>query len=199
MSERKYDRSFYIKTTGIREWPDGTVHYNRCESTPYRALDKLCKRYKLDKRDRLVDFGAGRGRVAFYLHNRFQVPVTGIEGHDKTYDELISNKASYRQRAKHINAPIRFKYGLAEHYKVKPSDNRFYFFNPFSVEIFADVVQNILKSVEDEKRTVDIILYYPMPAYKKFLETNTPFELLNKVKVPETKDSRQKFLIYRLT
>ena len=41
----------------------------------------------LDKSDSVVDFGCGRGRVAFYIHNRFHVPVTGIEANDKTYEE----------------------------------------------------------------------------------------------------------------
>lgn len=198
MSDRKYDRSFYVKTTGTREWPDGTIDYNRCESTPYSALEKLSKRYKLNKNDNLVDFGSGRGRVTFYLHNRFRIPVTGIEAHDKTIDEAINNKESYRSRNKHINAPIKFKYTLAENYPVKLTDNKFYFFNPFSVKIFEEVVFNILKSVEQNERSVDLILYYPMNKYKNFLENNTPFELLNKIKVPKSKDSKKKFLIYRL-
>lgn len=199
MSEKNYDRLFYIKTTGIREWKDNTIHYNRCEATPYKALDKLFKVYKFKKTDRVVDFGCGRGRVAFYIHNRFHVPVTGIEMNDKTYKEAINNKVSYRQRAKHISAPIRFEYGLAEHYEVKLRDNRFYFFNPFSVQIFKKVVNNILCSVNNEKRPVDIILYHPMPKYKQFLKKDTPFKLLNKVRVSEekTSDRNEKFLIYR--
>ena len=198
MGERKYDRMLHIKTVGLREWRDGTTKYNRYEATPYAALDKLFESYKLEKTDRVVDFGCGRGRVAFYIHNRFHVPVTGIEMNDKTYEEAINNKISYRQRAKHIKAPLRFEYGLAEHYETKPTDNIFYFFNPFSADIFKKVVKNILHSVKAEKRIVDIILYYPMPKYKQFLRTNTPFKLLNKVRLPGAKDSKHKFLIYRL-
>lgn len=199
MGEKLYDRELHIKTTGIREWKDPTVGFNRCESTPYMALEKLFKSYKLRNTDKVVDFGAGRGRVAFYIHNNFHIPVTGIEVNDRTYDEALNNKKSYRYKAKHINAPIKFKYGLAEHYEVKVTDNKFYFFNPFSIEIFKKVVENILKSAKENNRPVDIILYYPMDEYKEFLRTKTPFKLLNKIKLPGRKDKKEKFLIYRLS
>ncbi|NLW23089.1 MAG: SAM-dependent methyltransferase [Tissierellia bacterium] len=197
MAERKYDRRLSIKTVGIREWRDGSSHYNRCESTPYSALDKLFQSYKINKGDRLVDFGCGRGRVLFYIHDRFQIPVTGIEVHDKTYEEALDNKMSYRQRAKHIKAPISIEYGLAEHYEIKAEDNIFYFFNPFSVKIFKKVVNNILKSTKTERRQMDIILYYPMPEYKIFLKKNTPFRLVDKIWVSDSNNNYEKFLIYR--
>lgn len=197
MGERKHDRLLHIKTVGIREWRDGINHYNRYEATPYVALDKLFKRYKLNKSHKLVDFGCGRGRVTFYIHHRFHIPVTGIEVNDKTYDEAMINKMRYRQRAKHITAPIRFEYGLAEHYEVKLKDNVFYFFNPFSVRIFKKVINNILSSIKRKERSVDIILYYPMPEYKEFLKNHTSFRLINKVIVPEVRDKKEKFLIYR--
>ncbi len=197
MAEKKYDSLLYIKTVGIREWLERHIHYNRYEATPYKALDRLFKAYKLKKTDRIVDFGCGRGRVAFYIHNHFHIPVTGIEVNDITYDEALDNKWRYRQRAKHIKAPIKFEYGPAEKYQVEPTDNKFYFFNPFSVKIFRKVVNNILDSVEKEERPIDIILYYPMPEYKEFLKEETSFQLINKVKLPDTSDNKEKFLIYR--
>lgn len=198
MGERKQESLLNIKTTGIREWRDSNVQYNRCESTPYAALDKLFKIYKINKNHRVVDFGCGKGRVAFYIHNRFNVPITGVEVNDITYDELIDNKRSYRFKASHIEAPIRFEYGLAEQYDIHPKDNLFYFFNPFSVHIFRKVVKNILKSAQEHKRPIDIILYYPMPQFKRFMKEKTPFKLINKIRVAGIKDNRAKFLIYRL-
>ncbi|NLW17727.1 MAG: class I SAM-dependent methyltransferase [Firmicutes bacterium] len=197
MAERAYDRALQIKTIGIREWKDPSLDFNRYEATPYRALDILFQHYKLRKTDQVVDFGCGRGRVAFYIHDRFQVPVTGIEANDLTYEEALLNKARYRQRAKHIKAPLRFEFGLAEHYQVKPTENCFYFFNPFAASTFKKVVDNILQSVAEAPRPVDIILYYPLPKYKKILQKGSPFRLLNKIKVPRAQDPLEKFLIYR--
>ncbi|WP_110930752.1 class I SAM-dependent methyltransferase [Paenibacillus bouchesdurhonensis] len=198
MAERKYDQSLRIRTVGMREWRNGTVRYHRYEATPYKALDRLFQVYKLNESDKVVDFGCGRGRVSFYIHHRFQIPVTGIEVHEKTYEEALHNKGSYRQQTGHIHAPIRLKYGLAEQYEIKETDNTFYFFNPFSIEIFREVVENILQSVQEKPRTVDIILYYPVAEYKQFLQMHTPFKLINKVTVPGATQKKEKFLIYRL-
>lgn len=197
MPEKKIDRMLRIRTTGLREWRDHSTEFNRYEATPYEALNQLFEVYKLKAGDKLVDFGCGRGRVPFYIHYHFRIPVTGIEVNDKTYEEALQNKMSYRQHAKHIQAPIKLKYGLAEHYEVKKTDNRFYFFNPFSANIFKDVVSNIMSSIEEHERSADIILYYPLKEYKQVLKKHTPFELINKVRVPGAKDKKEKFLIYR--
>lgn len=195
MCARKYDRQLGIKTVGLREW-DGHQHYHRYEATPYKALERLFEVYRFRKGDRVVDFGCGRGRVTFSIHNRFHVPVVGIEAHDKTYEEALINKSSYRITAKHIPAPIKLKYGLAEDYEVKPDDNCFYFFNPFSHRVFEKVMGNIMKSLAERPRTADVILYYPLPEYKRVLR-NLPFRLINKIVVPELDDATKKFLIYR--
>lgn len=188
---------FCIRTGGIREWPHRSGHYHRYEATPYEALETLFQEYKLQRTDRVVDYGCGRGRVSFYIHHRFQVPVKGIEVNEKTYEEALENKINYRLAMKHIEAPIRFGFGLAEDYEVKVTDNRFYFFNPFSVQIFKKVVQNIINSVYEHQRSVDLILYYPTPEYKSYLKKSTPFQLANKVILPRTDDYKEKFLIYR--
>src|SRR5690554_6158733 len=81
MNEKKYDQTLNISTSGIREWRKRKLadDYNRYEATPYKALDKLFKKYSFNQHDKLIDFGCGRGRVSFYIHNRFQISVTGIE------------------------------------------------------------------------------------------------------------------------
>lgn len=196
--ERKRDRTLNIRTTGIREWSVEEVHYNRCESTPYKALDRLFERYSFNKGDELVDFGSGRGRVAFSIHNRFRIPVDGVEANDKTFDELLVNQRNYLATAKHINAPLYFEFGTAENFDIKPSHNKFYFFNPFSIKIFRIVVRKILASFKEHPREIDLILYYPILQYRQFLQKDTPFELVNDIKVPGDMEVIEKFMIYRL-
>lgn len=198
MAERKLDRYLGIKTIGIREWEEATNHYNRYEATPYAALNQLFRKYKFKKDDQIVDFGSGRGRVPFYIHHHFDLPVTGIENNDKTFEEALYNKAIYKQKNDISNVPIHFEFGLAEHYRIKPQDNCFYFFNPFSLNIFKQVVSNILVSFYEVKRPVDIILYYPLPEFKKYLKKKTPFKLINKIKAPVDHGKYGKFLIFRL-
>ena len=170
---------------GLREW-DGHSHYNRYEATPYEALEILFQSYNIERHSRVVDFGCGRGRVAFYIHKRFRIPVVGIEAHETTYLEALQNKSSYRLKAKHIAAPILFEYGLAEHYEVQPEDTCFYFFNPFSDRVFAKVLRNIMTSVKKAPRIIDLILFYPLPKYKKWLR-NTPLGSSTRSVSPEPK------------
>ena len=109
----------------------------------------------------------------------------------------IKNKEMYKKKLKN-DVPIDFVYALAEQYEVDKKDNCFYFFNPFSLKIFKQVTRNILKSVIEHQREIDLILYYPLPEFKEFLKIHTPFRKLNKVKVPGIHGKYGKFVIYRL-
>ncbi len=197
MIEDAYDKLLSIVTSGFGDWLFQTVHYNRYEATPYEVLDRFFEEYQLSKEDCVVDFGCGRGRVAFYIHNRFHIPVTGVEVMEDTYEQAIENRTNYLKHNQDINAPIHFHYGAAEDYKVKPEENRFYFFNPFSIHIFKKVVENILESVKENKRSVDIILYYPMPEYERYLKKSTPFRLVKLVRMPDINDQYEKIIVYR--
>lgn len=188
MIERAYDEHLGIHTRGISQWQDNSPHYNRLEPTPYKALDKLTESYSLCKKDKLVDFGCGRGRVLFYMHSKFETPVVGIDYDSKSYEEAISNKYSYLDKQKNINAPILLVNGLAQAYEIKDDENKFYFFNPFSIKIFKLVVNNILESVKIHKRHVDIILYYPLAGFK----------LIKQIPLENLKDKEEAFLIYSL-
>ncbi len=198
LAERKLDKTLQIKTVGLREWGSNTPAYNRYEATPYSALDTLFQWYTLEENDRLVDFGCGRGRVTFYVHNRFKIPVTGVEANDKTFDEALKNKRTYRKKRQHIKAPITLEYALAEQYEIDEADNCFYFFNPFSLKIFKRVIANILKSVKKHDRTINLILYYPLPEFKEYLRLSTPFEMINKINVSGDHGKYGKFVIYRM-
>lgn len=200
MAEITYDKTLRIKTIGKREWQDQdeSVAFHRYEATPYRALDILFQHHQLQSTAQVVDFGSGRGRVAFYIHDRFQVSVTGVEINELTHAEALQNATRYNARTKQIKAPLRFVHGLAEAYRVQPADSCFYFFNPFPATTFSQVVSNILQSVQQVQRSVELILYYPLPKYVKFLEKNTPFTLSKEILVPRSEETIEKFLVYRL-
>jgi hypothetical protein len=63
-----------------------------------------------------------------------------------------------------------------------------------------NVVNNILLSVEETEREVDIILYYPSEDYIFFLENQTTFELKREVRLPGAyeKNGNERFLVYTL-
>lgn len=199
MSEIIYDKILNIKSNGIREWPEIETEYNRYEATPYFALEKLFKQITINPDDKFVDFGCGMGRVAFYVHNRYNIEVTGLEANQEVYKELQSNYCKYKKVSQYKNARLEFKYLFAQDYHIDNCDNIFYFFNPFSISIFETIVNNILKSYEENNRELKIILFYPIKQYRKYLFERTPFELINEVQISYEDTEHDKFHIYQLS
>lgn len=200
MDEQYYEKLLNIKTSGEQKIFNESLHYNRYEPTSYSALEILSKHYKFTADDSIIDFGCGKGRLNFYINHFFDSTVSGIEMNTFFYKEAIDNKRDYLKKYKKKKDKINFLNCFAEEYNINPSDNKFYFFNPFSIQIFIKVIGNILISVEEYERTVDVILYYPSEDYIYFLESNTPFVLLNEIKLPNLYDNdpRHSFLVYRL-
>ncbi|MGN0144213.1 MAG: SAM-dependent methyltransferase [Clostridium sp.] len=201
MNEQYYEKLLNIRTCGEQKVLNESLHYHRYEPTSYSALNTLFSEYTLDNFDSIVDFGCGKGRLNFYIHHFFKSYVTGIEMNHYYYNLSIENKNNYLKHEKlHDDGKIKFLNCMAQDYKIKNADNKFYFFNPFSVQIFISVVNNILDSVDENLRIIDIILYYPSHDYINYLENNTLFSLYKEVFVfPEySNDYRNKFVIYRL-
>lgn len=200
MNEQYYDALLRINTIGEQKGFNQSLHYHRYEPTPYAALEALFTQYEIKNSDRVVDFGCGKGRLNFYLHNRFQATVVGVEMNENFHREAIENLNRYAKKSKNAKDKIYFFSGLAEEYNIHPADNRFYFFNPFSLQIFIRVINTILQSVEEVARSVDVILYYPTEEYIYYLEKQTSFELLDEVKLTGIYDNNpnERFLIFRL-
>jgi SAM-dependent methyltransferase len=201
MIQYKYDKLLGIKTAeDFMTSYSYNDHYNPYEPTAYETLKTLVEHYPITEEDHVVDFGCGKGRVNFYLHHFTGATMTGVEMDDEYMEKSLINLEKYKKKHRNQQEGIEFIMCLAEEYRVTENDNRFYFFNPFSVTIFQKVVQNILKSVEKHMRSVDIILYYPHEDYIYHLEKNTHFELYQEI-IVETyfkKDEDERILIYRI-
>lgn len=200
MKEREGDQYLNIATEGTQWISEATLHHNRYEPTPYMHLKELFNRHPLHSEDGLVDFGCGKGRLNFYVHDRFGCHATGIELNTSFCGEAHQNLENYSRNGRHRNAAdnIRFHCRMAQDYDIQPEDTVFYFFNPFSVQIFMKVVDNILRSAETYPRQMDIILYYPSRNYINFLDRNTVFELHETIdSAALNKDPAEQFLVYR--
>ncbi|CAN7499389.1 class I SAM-dependent methyltransferase [Rossellomorea sp. LjRoot5] len=200
MNEHDYDTLLNINTGDRQIGFHRSFHYHRYEPTPYAALQDLFRHYELKSSDRVVDFGCGKGRLNFFIHHLFQSTVIGVEMNDEFYGDCIRNLSTYREKAKIRNGAISFRHCLAEEYKIHPEDNRFYFFNPFSVQIFMKVINNILFSVESFPRDIEILLYYSSDDYVHFLEDHPLFQLRQEVSLTGefAKNEYERFLVYGL-
>ena len=199
MKEYYYDKLFNIKTRGDQQGFNKSLHYHRYEPTPYSALEELFRHYEINHDDYIVDFGSGKGRLNFYLHYFFDVTVVGVEMNEALYHEALLNQNRYVK--KNGKGKIQFVCSLAEEYQINRFDNRFYFFNPFSIQVFRRVVNNILRSLEDHPREVELVLYYPSEDYIYFLEQDTAFEQKKEVTLPYVYEHNpnERFIIYKLT
>ncbi|MUK89256.1 methyltransferase [Ornithinibacillus sp. L9] len=199
MKEYYYDKLLNIRTTG-KGPTNNTTNYHPYEPTPYSALEELFANYEVKPTDYFVDFGCGKGRLNFFIHYYYQTTVTGIDFNQTFYRQAMENLQRYKTKTKTSVENVKFQCSKAEQYIINPKDNRFYFFNPFSVQIFMSVIHNILKSMEQYNRAVDLILYYPSKEYIFYLEHHTTFELKDEILLPYAyeKDSSERFLIYHL-
>ncbi len=201
MNDYYYEKLFNIKTTGEQQGFYESHHYNRYEATSYTALETLFKEYPIKNTDTIVDFGCGKGRLAFYANYFFGSTVTGIEMNSNYFDTCINNKKTYSKNSNKNKDKINFINIFAEEYKISNFDNKFYFFNPFSLQIFIKVLNNILISIENNPRSIDLILYYPSDEYIDYLDNYTAFVLKDEITISNFLkfDNRQKFLIYTFT
>ncbi len=193
------DKHLGIRTEGTLEILQKSAHYNRYEATPYAVLDEWFAEEPLRRGDHLVDFGCGKGRVPIYSTYRFGITATGIDLNGRLLQEAYENLESFRTAHRKSGGQLIFEQTAAEMYIIEPDQNVFYFFNPFSVEIFQSVILQIMDSLERCPRQADIVLYYPTTAYVLFLEEQTPFLRIREIPIPflSANNEDERILIYR--
>jgi len=198
-SEQAIDQEMNIETTGLVEWPSGVnLQYFRTESTSYKDLERFIDQYDLQKDSHLVDYGSGKGRIVFYLNYILDLPTSGVEVSEEAFSYLEDNYENYQEKYPNKAEDISLIQNKAEDYSVKESDNIFYFFNPFTVNVFGEVIEQIEESLKQHPRVADIILYYPGVAYAHYLELHSSFDLIQVIKMPKYfLNNRECFKIFR--
>ncbi|MFJ8263995.1 class I SAM-dependent methyltransferase [Rummeliibacillus sp. NPDC094406] len=186
MNDQQYDQLLHIHTIGNQRDFPMLSHYYPYEPTPYDVLDVCFDKIALGKNDCFIDFGSGKGRVPFYVNHRFHIETLGIEMNEGYVQDSFQNKVHYSKEHHLETAPVNFLCSKAEQYKIQPDDNIFFFFNPFSIQIFRKVIHNILKSQQENSRKMNVILYYPSFEYIQFLRDETHFKIIKDVLVPNT-------------
>ena len=107
-----------------------------------------------------VDHGAGKGRVLLLAAEHPFQAVGGIEFAEELHDDAVMNIQQYpRSRMKCRNVEC----VLEDASQVGPPEGEavHYFFNPFSPEVFAEVLNNIVVSYRQRPRRIYLILVDP--------------------------------------
>jgi len=196
MKEQDFDKSLHIVTTGEQLHFYKSLQFHRYEATPYLHLQQLIHEHEFKPTDRIVDFGCGKGRLNFFLYHYTGATVTGVEMNEGYYQLALKNRENYRKKYG-LDHSIHFFNGFAEEYPIHTQENIFYFFNPFSIHIFRNIIHRILQSVEENDRDIKLILYYASEEYIDFLESMGMFQLISEVICSEG-NPLERFSIYGL-
>ena len=194
-NENVWDKLLQIKTTG-RDDSNADAYRYPYEPTPYCVLERLANSGLIHKRDVVLDYGCGKGRVDFFLSYQTKANTIGIE-----YDERIYRSALENQRTAVSGAKVDFVPVRAEAYEVPSEVNRCYFFNPFSVELLRKVMARIIESYYEKPREVILFFYYPSEEYISYLMTVDQLEFYDEIACDdlfEGNDLRERIMIFRL-
>lgn len=193
--ETTWDKLLQIKTTG-RDDSNSDQYRYPYEPTPYSVLERLADSGLIRKKDVVLDYGCGKGRVDFFLAYQTKARTLGIE-----YDERIYRGALENRKTAVSGARTEFVPARAEEYEVPAEVNRCYFFNPFSVELFRKVMARILESYYENPREMHLFFYYPSEEYISYLMTVDELEFYDEIDCGDLfdgNDSRERIMIFML-
>lgn len=194
-NEIQWDKLLKIKTTGRDDSRADQFRYPY-EPTPYCVLERLANSGLITKKNMLLDYGTGKGRVCFYLSYQTRCKSIGIE-----YDERIF--AGAEENKKHAVSGGKTTYVMenAEKYTVSNAVDRCYFFNPFSVEILQKVLGRVYESYYENPREILLFFYYPSDEYISYLMTQDQLMFFDEIDCEdlfEGKDRREKILVFEV-
>lgn len=194
-NENAWDKLLQIKTSGRDDSHSDEYRYPY-EPTPYSVLERLAQSGLIWKKDVILDYGCGKGRVDFFLSYQTKAKTIGIE-----YDERIYHRALENQKTAVSRAKAEFVHTTAESYILPPEVNRCYFFNPFSVEILHKAMARILDSYYENPREILLFFYYPSDEYIAYLMTVDELDFYDEIECDdlfEGNDRRERILIFSL-
>ena len=193
-NENTWDKLLQIKTTG-RDDSNSDQYRYPYEPTPYSVLERFANSGLIRKKDVVLDYGCGKGRVDFFLSYQTRAKTIGIE-----YDERIYKAAVENQKNAVSGAKTEFILARAEEYEVPSEVTVCYFFNPFSIELLRKVMARIVASYYESPREITLCFYYPSEEYIAYLMTVDEIEFYDEIDCGDlfdSSDSREQVMIFR--
>lgn len=193
--EGQWDKLLKIRTSG-RDDSHSDQYYYPYEPTPYSVLERLASTGLIGKKNTVLDYGTGKGRVCFFMSYQTRCRSFGIE-----YDERIFKNAQENKKQAVSGARTEFVMKNAESCLVPETVDRCYFFNPFSVEILRKVLAKIYDSYYCDKREILLFFYYPSDDYLSLLMTEEHLLFSDEISCEdlfEGEDERERILIFEV-
>jgi len=193
MTENQWDKLLRIRTTGRDDSHSDSYRFPY-EPTPYSVLERLADSGFITKKNTVLDYGCGKGRVSFFLSYQLRCRSVGIEYDDRIYGAAVENKMSAVSGER-----VDFVLAKAEEYAVPQAADRMFFFNPFSVEILKSVVNRILESWYENPGEIFLFFYYPSDEYVSYLMTVDELMFVDEIDCRDLfgkDDSRERIMVF---
>lgn len=195
MNENQWDKLLRIKTSG-RDDSKADQYYYPYEPTPYSVLERLANEEYIGKKNLLIDYGCGKGRVDFFLSYQTRCKTIGIEYDDRMFGVAMENRSGAVSSGR-----TAFYLENAEEYEVPAEADRFYFFNPFSVTVLRKVMGRIRESYYGQPREMLLFFYYPSDEYVSYLMTVDDLMFVDEIDCRdlfEGNNIREKILVFEM-
>jgi hypothetical protein len=108
-----------------------------------------------------VDYGAGKGRVLLLASEHPFAAIGGIEFAEELHDDATMNIAQFprsRMKCRNVECVLEDASALGP----PEGESVHYFFNPFSREVFAEVLNNLVVSYRKRPRRLYLMLVEPV-------------------------------------
>lgn len=172
--EVQYDKLLHIRTSGRDDTNSNFINYPY-EASPYCVLERLAYSGYIKKKEYIIDFGCGKGRVDFYLAYCAKANMIGVEYDQRLYNSAILNKQNALSKNR-----TSFYLCEASIFDIDNNITGAYFFNPFSVEVLEKVISNIKISLNNNPRDFKLFFYFPSLEYLSYI-TNNNIKIIDKI------------------
>ncbi len=190
-TEFELEKILKIKTTGRDDTNSNLTNYPY-EATSYNILRELAYSGYINQDDTIIDYGSGKGRVDFYLAYYTKCKMIGIE-----FDERLYNRSLDNHKTGKSSKYITFINTCASKYEVPNETTGAYFFNPFSILILKQVLQNL----KNKNKEIKLFFYYPSDEYLNVLDNDKDIEHLEDIDCKnlfKKDDKREYIAVYKI-
>lgn len=193
MTEHEWDKILKIRTTGRDDSNSDTYRYPY-EPTSYDVLERLVRSGYIEKKDTVLDYGCGKGRVSLFLAYQTKCHSIGIEYDERIYERAMANKESCSSGSR-----VEFICSDAKVYDVPSEVNRIFFFNPFSVVLLRSILKKVYESYYESPRQIFLMFYYPSPEYMECLMSESELTLVDEIDCGDLfmgSDERERIVVF---
>ncbi len=201
--EKEWDKLLKIRTSG-RDASNSNQYNYPYEPTPYAVLERLANSGLIWKKDVVLDYGCGKGRVDFFLNYQTRAKTIGIEYDKRIYQSALENqKTAITEKNAYSDSgkSTLFLLERAEEYEVPEEITGCYFFNPFSVELLQKVIARVIESYYRQPRKIRLFFYYPSDEYISYLMTVDELQFEDEIDCSDIGDGekqRERIVVFKM-